>query len=269
MGNKVAEFLSKLTRSTEEVLDDILILKFTLVNACMVGYPHVEDPKWALIDTGLENSHDFILDVVCDRYGMDLPPEAIILTHGHFDHIGSAISLSRHWDVPVFIHPLEIPYVTGKKDYPLGNPEVDSGLIAQMSQSFPHTAIDLNSRIFPLPEDGTIPYMPEWRYIHTPGHTVGHISLFREKDRTMIVGDAFSSTKQESLASVIAQVKAITGPPKYLTEDFKLAKESINKLKTLKPELAITSHGAPLKGKELTKYLDDLMKNYDELVIPV
>ena len=84
----------------------------------MVGFPKVEDPKWALIDTGLENSHDFILDRVYERFGRDLPPQAIILTHGHFDHIGSAISLYRHWDVPVFIHEKEIPYLTGKKIIP-------------------------------------------------------------------------------------------------------------------------------------------------------
>src|SRR5699024_7684047 len=140
---------------------------------------------------------------------------------------------------------------------------------AQMSPSFPHSSIALRNHVFPLPKDGTIPYMPEWRYIHTPGHTVGHISLFREKDRTLIVGDAFLSTKQESLSSVIAQSKTIAGPPKYLTEDFKLAKESINKLKTLRPNLAITSHGPPIEGEELTKYLDDLLKNYDQLVKPV
>lgn len=217
MGKKLAEFLSKITKSTEEVRDDILLLRFTKVNACMVGYPHVEDPKWTLVDTGLENPHDFILDVVYDRYGMDLPPQAIILTHGHFDQIGSAISLSRHWDVPVFIHEKEIPempYVTGK------------------------------NHIFPLAEGGTVPYMSQWRYIDTPGHTQGHISLFREKDRSLIVGDAF------------------------LPGDFKLSKESINKLKTLRPELAITSQGPPLRGQPLREYLEDLIKNYDEHMSP-
>lgn len=98
---------------------------------------------------------------------------------------------------------------------------------------------------------------------------MGHISLFREKDRTLIVGDAFSSTMQESLASVVTQSKTISGPPKYLTEDFKLAKESINKLKTLKAKLAITSHGQVIRGQELTDYLDVLIRDYDELYRPM
>ena len=40
--------------------------------------------------------------------------------------------------------------------------------------------------------------MPGWRWVHTPGHTAGHVSLFRDADRTLIAGDAFVTTKQES-----------------------------------------------------------------------
>ena len=45
------------------------------------------------------------------------------------------------------------------------------------------------------PSDGSIPNMPGWQWIHTPGHSPGHISLFREKDRSLIAGDAFVAVK--------------------------------------------------------------------------
>ena len=54
-----------------------------------------------------------------------------------------------------------------------------------------------------LPSDGTVPHLPDFKWIHTPGHTPGHISLFREKDQALIVGDAFVTVKQEYLYKVL------------------------------------------------------------------
>ena len=51
-----------------------------------------------------------------------------------------------------------------------------------MSPLFPDEPIDLGNNVKALPTDGTVPHMPEFRWIHTPGHTPGHISLFREKN---------------------------------------------------------------------------------------
>ena len=51
--------------------------------------------------------------------------------------------------------------------------------------------------IHKLPDDNSIPGFPEWKYIHTPGHTPGHVSLFREKDKVLIAGDAFVTTKSD------------------------------------------------------------------------
>jgi glyoxylase-like metal-dependent hydrolase (beta-lactamase superfamily II) len=76
-----------------------------------------------------------------------------------------------------------------------------------MSPAFPHTSISLGTHIHILPDDRSIPYMSDWRYIDTPGHTPGHISLFRERDRILIVGDAFTTVKQESLSPVLTQKK--------------------------------------------------------------
>ena len=205
MGNKLVEGMSKLATSSQEITSEILVLQFTIVNAFLVGNPKAGNKKFVLVDTGLENSGNFIIKAAEERFGTESRPEAIILTHGHFDHVGSVIQLSQHWDVPVYIHELEIPYITGKKDYPVGDPTVGGGMVAEMSPTFPHTSIDIGYRAVALPADGSIPSMPEWRWIHTPGHTEGHISLFRESDRVLIAGDAFSTTKQESLWSVLTQ----------------------------------------------------------------
>ena len=268
MGNKIVEGLSALTTSSDEVLPDILVLNFTIVTACLVGDPEKPDDGWVLVDTGLENSADFIQSSATKRFGKNTRPEAIILTHGHFDHVGSVIKLSEAWDVPVYIHQLEMPYITDKKDYPLADPTVDEGLVAKMSPTFPHTSIDISFRAVPLPEDGSIPGMSGWKWIPTPGHTEGHISLFRVKDRVLIAGDAFTTVKQESLLAVVTQSEQISGPPKYLTTDWKSAEDSVKRLKELTPSLVIPSHGQPMQGEELTRHLELLVNHFDEIAKP-
>lgn len=267
MGNILVEAVSSITSSTEEITRDILLLKFTIVTACMVGEPN-SNSGWFLIDTALENSADFIIKTAEERFGKGTRPQAIILTHGHFDHVGSAITLSEKWNVPVYIHSLELPYITGKKDYPVADPTVDEGLVAKMSPTFPNEGIDINSRAQALPSDGTIPGMTGWKWIHTPGHTEGHISLFRERDGILIVGDAFTTVKQESLISVLTQNEQISGPPKYLTTDWKTAEESVNLIKDLKPSCVIPSHGKPMQGEELTRHLELLTSNFNEIAKP-
>jgi len=267
MGNKIVEGLSALTTSSEEITSEILILQFRIVNAFLVGQPK-KNGQWVLVDTGLENSADFILESVTKRFGKESRPQAIILTHGHFDHVGSVITLGNHWDVPVYAHKKEMPYITGKKDYPLADPTVSNGMVAKMSPTFPHTSIDIGYRAVELPADSSVPGMPGWKWIHTPGHTEGHICLFREKDRVLIVGDAFTTVKQESLMSVLTQSEEISGPPAYLTTDWEAAEESVKLLRNLKPALVIPSHGKPMQGEELKRHLDLLVRDFEEIAIP-
>ena len=268
MGNIIVEAISAVTSSSQEVMSDILVLEFTIVNAFIVGDPKSKFDKWVLIDTGLETSADFILHSVEKRFGKHSKPQAIILTHGHFDHVGSVITLANRWNVPVYIHQLELPYITGQKDYPTGDPAVDEGIVAKMSPNFPHKSIDLGNLAVALPSDGTIPGMPHWKWIPTPGHTEGHISLFRKKDRTLIVGDAFCTVKQESLMSVLTQSEQISGPPKYLTTNWQDAEASVKRLQELNPSIAIPSHGKSMQGEELTKHLKMLTQHFKEIAKP-
>lgn len=268
MGNKMVESLSAMTSSTTEVKPDILVTQFTIVNALLIGDPKSKDKEWILVDTGLENSADLIIESAEKRFGKNNPPKAIILTHGHFDHVGSVIKLSDFWDTPVYIHELEIPYVTGKKDYPLADSSVGGGMVSQMSTTFPHTSINLGHRAVALPNDGSIPFMKDWKWIHTPGHSPGHISLFRQKDGVLIAADAFTTVKQESLSSVMTQSKYVSGPPAYLTTDWQAAEKSVNRLKDLNPSMVIPSHGQPMEGAELKHNLEVLINHFKEIAVP-
>jgi len=259
--NKLVGVISHLTSTTQQVRSDLLLLNFTIANACIISELGSNKDQWVLVDTGLENSGKFILKTVQKHFGANSKPQAIILTHGHFDHIGSVKQLIKKWQVPVYIHKWELPYVTGKQDYLPGDPTVDNGFVAKLSPTFPHTSIDLGNSINSLPEDGTIPFLPDWKWILVPGHTKGQIALFRESDRTLLCADAFTTVKQESLISVLLQQKKVSGPPKYFTTNWPQAKQSIEKIIDLKPNLVIASHGKPIESEILTEQLQDVLAN--------
>lgn len=224
--------------------------------------------QWVLADTGLKWSSAKVMEMATYLFGEGSMPKAIILTHGHFDHIGSVAKLAEKWDVPVYAHHLEIPYLTGQSDYPPPDPTVGGGLMAAISFLYPSSPINIWRQIKVLPADGTIPVLSEWKYIHTPGHSPGHISLFRESDGVLIAGDAFVTTKQESLLSVMFQTKRISGPPKYFTCDWDKARASVDELVKLNPKTAATGHGKPMRGAELQEALKYLDEHFSDMAIP-
>jgi len=106
---------------------------------------------------------------------------------------------------------LEVPYLTGRSDYPPQDPTV-GGALAFASRLFPHTGIDLRGRAQALPADGSVPGMPGWRWLHTPGHTAGHVSLFREGDRVLLAGDAFAAMDQDSVRGMLTRRQEVSRP---------------------------------------------------------
>ncbi|MFD0764719.1 MBL fold metallo-hydrolase [Mucilaginibacter lutimaris] len=239
-------------------------LKTLFVNVYFVA---INKNEWVLVDTGLKGYSQYIKDTAQELFGNN-PPKAIILTHGHFDHTGNILELLKAWDVPVFAHPLEIPYLNGVSSYPPPDPTVGGGLMSLMSVVYPRKSIDLNGSLKVLQNDNNIPVLPGWQYIHTPGHAPGHIALFREKDRLLLAGDAFVTTKQESAFSIAMQSEIVSGPPKYFTYDWGAAKQSVKKLYNLNPAIAATGHGRPMVGEELAEGLKSLVENFDRVAIP-
>ena len=250
----------------EEIAPGVRGLRIAFVNVFAVTHA---DSSWTLVDAGLPMSANRILRWVQTIAAM--PPNAIVLTHGHFDHVSAARDLADEWDVPIFTHPFEAPYLRGLRQYPPPNVNAGGGSMSWLSPLYPRGPIDLGERLrmLPLADASVLREMPGWQVLHTPGHTPGHVSLFRPADRCLLVGDAFCTTKPESFFdAAIVQPAELHGPPAYFTSDWQSAGYSVRRLADLNPLIVAPGHGKPLRGATLPEELNRLAQQFGEIVVP-
>lgn len=250
------------------IAPDLGYHRLGIVNVVYVGPARAASGHWVLIDAGVVGTASQILKAVEERFGADSQPAAIVLTHGHFDHVGALPELAARWQVPIYAHSLELPYLDGTASYPPPDPTVGGGLMSALSPLYPRGPIDVGRWLAPLPSDGSVPGMPGWRWLSTPGHTPGHISLWRESDRSLIAGDAFITTDQESAYAVAVQRLEMQGPPAYYTQDWQAAETSVRRLAELEAELAVTGHGRAIRGLELRRTLRQLAQDFADIAVP-
>jgi glyoxylase-like metal-dependent hydrolase (beta-lactamase superfamily II) len=228
----------------EPVAPGVGRLGILFVNVFALGEPGW---PWLLVDAGLAGSAGFIRRAVARRFGAGARPEGILLTHGHFDHVSTARDLAEGWDVPLFAHPLETPYLTGRSDYPPRDPTM-GGAMAQMSRLMPDHGYDFGDRVRELPADGSLPGLPGWRWLHTPGHTPGHVSLYREADRVLLAADAFATMNLDSWSAYLTREREFSRPSPPFTFDWGTAHWSIEKLADLEPRVVAAGHGLAMTG---------------------
>lgn len=255
--------------SMDEIAPGVIGLRIAFVN--LYGIRNANG-AWTLVDTGIPGSAALVTRWADKHFGQ--APSAIVLTHGHFDHAGSATNLADHWNVPVYAHALERPYLAGEKSYPAPDLKVGGGMMTYLSPLYPTSPYDLGGRLRLLSEavasgSEDLPDLRGWRALHTPGHTPGHISLFREEDRTLLVGDAFCSTKPESFfEAAILQQPELHGPPAYFTWNWDAARASVQKLSQLAPHTLALGHGKPIAGANVAEELRSLADRFDQVAMP-
>lgn len=240
----------------ERLAQDVFRIATGVSNAYIVGEPG----SWILIDSGTSGYAKKIRAAAESCFGPGEEPDAILLTHGHFDHAGSAGELAADWDVSIYAHRLEIPFLTGRSKYPPPDPTV-GGFMSFMIRFFPNKAHDYNGLMKPMPSRG-IEALEDWQIVETPGHSPGHVSFFRPGDSLLIAGDAFTTVNQDSAFDLIRKKKEVCRPPVYYTCDWAQAWNSVQKLADLEPRTLAAGHGEPMMGSDANAQLHQLAESF-------
>ena len=145
----------------------------------------------------------------------------IIVTHQDIDHIGGIKGiLSENPEVRVFAHEEDKPYIRLK-----------------ILDMFENSSVKVNQTI----SDGEVlPYCGGITVIHTPGHTPGHVCLYHQMSKTLIVGDTMNIID-----------KQLVGPNKDMMSEDEAndANNSLKKFKDYDIVNIITYHGGLFNDK--------------------
>ncbi len=157
----------------------------------------VEDGgRLTVVDTGVPTSWQSFQDALKALGRTPGDVAAVVLTHGHFDHLGFAERARRELGVPVYVHENDVPLTRHPWRYDHERPR--SVYFATQLDALPIVvALVRNRAWFPPPvkqvvryEDGTLPVPGSPRVVFCPGHTQGHCAMhFADRD-TVIAGDA-------------------------------------------------------------------------------
>jgi glyoxylase-like metal-dependent hydrolase (beta-lactamase superfamily II) len=227
---------------------------------------------WVLIDAGAAKCERVIQEAGEALCGANTAPAAILLTHDHPDHAGSVPMLAQRWGCPVYVHPDEMApvtmdsatYLSTVKKY--ANP-LDRRVILPILHLLPErtreamlAASSFKDAARALDPGTSVPHLPDWVTIPTPGHTPGHVSFFRPGDRVLITGDAVLTLDLNSLWGFLLLVwrrdrQRLSGPPWYTTWSWPAAQKSVASLAGLEPRVLACGHGLPMSGSGITPEL--------------
>lgn len=212
--------------------------------------------SWMLVDAGWARDAERIRSAVRSVLGTTTVPSSILLTHAHPDHAGSARELAAAWECPVLVHPAEIPIATG--DFAAmatyAGP-MDRWLVLPLMRAVGRrrreailAAGSLAGTVRPLGPGGSIPGVEGWHWVHTPGHTPGHVAFVRADDRVVISGDALLTLRVNAVAGLLWGSQGLSAPPWYTTWDRDATRTSIRSIADLEPSVLAGGHGRPLAG---------------------
>jgi glyoxylase-like metal-dependent hydrolase (beta-lactamase superfamily II) len=154
----------------------------------------------------------------------------VLLTHCHPDHRGAARAVCDRFGVPLACHEADAPAAEGRAPMLPDNwlVRVGSRLLAGPPCPVGRTLHDGDE-------------VAGFRVVHAPGHTPGHIILFRDSDRLAIAGDLMANT------DFVTGRSGLREPPTFFSADPARNRLSIRLLARLAPAVVCFGHGPPLR----------------------
>jgi glyoxylase-like metal-dependent hydrolase (beta-lactamase superfamily II) len=210
-----------------------------------------------LIDAAWANCGRTIGQATESLFGVNAPPAAILLTHVHPDHDGSALELARLWGCRVYVPAGEWPLAVAGDLATIercANP-LDRWLILPVLHALPRrrvaamlskgSLVDVARAFDPA---AGVPGLPEWTGIPTPGHSPGHVAFFRERDQVLLAGDALLTVDWRSLWGLLPSRPRLALAPSFSNWSGPRTRESVATLARLEPGVVASGHGTPMMG---------------------
>jgi glyoxylase-like metal-dependent hydrolase (beta-lactamase superfamily II) len=206
-----------------------------------------------LVDAGLPDQAEAI-GVALLEGGIGVRDlKRIIFTHQDLDHVGSGAALVRQSGARVLAHPADAPHIDGSLR--LLKPS------AEMLEQRPQMR-EILERLEPVGvdehlEDGArLEIAGGIRVIFTPGHTPGHLSLYLERSKVLIAGDALR-----------AERGSLTGPNPSMTLEMGTAIQSLRRLADLEIDIIVCYHGGVVSedaNGQLRRVIQEVSRDRDE-----
>jgi len=196
----------------------IQLTRLGFVNAYLVR----EDDGFTLVDTTTSGAGDDLIGAARDA-GAEI--RRVAVTHGHGDHVGSVDELKHKLgdSVPVLMPELDARIHAGEK--------VVEG---KLPGSWPKVQTRPDVRLQPGDRVGSL------EVISSPGHTPGHVSFLDTRDRTLIVGDTYTSFGNVAVSNHFYLRFPLAA---MATWDKAKDLESARALRALDPALMVVGHG--------------------------
>jgi len=230
---------------TVEIIPHVYHLTIRGVNIILIA-----EEELTLVDTGLRGSSPKIISFI-HSLGRSLEEiSLIILTHNHLDHVGGLPEFKKFTPAKVAAHKADTSDVENRLPY---------SRLALKLMHIPPLSI-LRPFVYAKPSDidiwleggEVLKPLGGLKVIHTPGHTLGSISLFSPQEKLLMVGDAINNRHKDPRL-----------PPKMVSTNLRQATDSVKGLVQLDFDILCFGHGRPLTTNARTKVQELVEKTKD------
>jgi len=168
-----------------------------------------------------------------------------VVTHAHPDHQGASHEVCEKLGIPLWIGERDADAIEDPSL--IGSRQPDNAIAQFFARVFTGPAHHVDRKL------GEGDEVAGFRVLDTPGHSAGHISLWRERDRVLILGDVLNNM------DVMTGRPGLQLPKDYLTPDPQRNRESAKRFAELEAAVVCFGHGAPLRDtRKFTDFVSGL-----------